>query len=405
MSGRRRTAKSLANDAVVRRAVVDEIAASGVDRVGPTAVARRAGFTTGAVYGRYENTAEMVVDAWLEEVWPRFSALLDAVVAVVVDGADPGPGGVDAVVADLVDPPPWLLAGTEMLAVAHRHEELGEVVIPQMAHRLDAWAAGTGAPPRRRADVLLATGAVIGMGLHDLAGLPSGADEPVLAWYRRAVATDAEAPAPLPPMAMTDVAIDTGDPVSDLLLAASIEVIADVGFERATTSRIARRAGLGTNWIYAEHDSKQELLLAAVEAVVSVLDPGATVGDLTIGRSVATPLGAAGLALAAILEPHRRTASRVRLEAFLCARHYPPVVEQLSGLQSELIGRYVDAARLGDPMLAEVGRPVVLFLAAEVVGLPVLDSLVGPLTDVDWRQGLLPLEQVAIEVWRQQVSG
>ena len=71
MDGRRRTARSLANDVIVRQAVVEEIVASGVDSVGPTAVARRAGFTTGAVYGRYENSIEMVVDTWLEELWPR----------------------------------------------------------------------------------------------------------------------------------------------------------------------------------------------------------------------------------------------------------------------------------------------------------------------------------------------
>lgn len=403
MDGRRRTARSLANDAVVRQAVVEEIAASGIDHVGPTTVARRAGFTTGAVYGRYENSVEMAIDTWLEELWPRYVALLDRIVGAVVDGTE---GGTDlgVVLEDLLEAPSWLRAATEVLAVAHRSDELAEVIGPQVTGWLDQWDAGPDGPPPRRATVLLVAGAVVGSTIGDLAGLPSVGRLSMFDWARRAAATDPGELAPLEPLEVEELVVDTGDPVRDRLLGACIEVIADVGFERATTSRIARRAGLGINWVYADHDSKQELLVDAVDVVVDLLITPAAVRDLASGRDQTSPMGAASLAVGAFVHPNRSTVRLTRLEALLCARHHPGVTEVLAGMWGELFTSHVEAVGLADPSLAEASRPVLHYLAAQLSGLTVLDALAGPLTDVDWRYGLLPFEGVAVATWREAMA-
>ena len=392
-------AKSLANDAVVRQAVIEEILASGVDRVGPTAVARRAGFTTGAVYGRYENSIEMVIDTWLEELWPRYAGLLDRIVDAVVDGGAATTSDLEVVLAEMVDAPPWLSAATEVLAVAHRSEELTEVIGPQVTGWLDRWNAGPDGPPPRRASVLLVVGAVVGSIIGDLAGLPTEGRVTMFDWARLAAAADPVDLPPLEPLDVGELVVDTGDPVRDSLLGACIEVIADVGFERATASRIARRAGVGTNWVYADHDTKQELLVDAVDVLLDSLVTPAAVEDLASGRGRSTPMGAASLAIGAFVHPARRTVRLTRLEALLCARHHPAVIEVLVGMWSDLFDSHIEAVGLAAPGLAEASRPVLLYLAAELSGLTVIDALAGPLTDVDWRYGLLPFEGVVVAAW------
>jgi len=410
--GRRRTAASLANDVVVRQAVVDEIVACGVDRIGPTAVARRAGFTTGAVYGRYENAVEMVVDAWLVELWPRFRGLVVGVVGAVAGDAPRGalpdtpgtPDGLAEVVADLVDPPSWLLAATEVLAVAHRSDEYAEVVGPQVRALLERCGAGPDAEPRRRSVVLLAVGAAIGCGVHDLAGLRIDTVASMFDWARRAAAAEPAHLELLEPLQVRELVVDTGDPERDRLIGACIAVIADVGFERATASRIARRAGLGTAGLYAGHASKLDLLVESVDVLVESLLTPTVVRNLAEGSEQTTPMGAASLALAAFLDPSRRTARLARLEALVAARHHPALAEGLEQMWRELLDRYVDAVGLAVPGLAETSRPALHYLAAELSGLPVLAALAGPIDDVDWRVGLLPFEQVAIETWRSSGS-
>ncbi len=414
MPGRRRTAKSLANDVIVRRAIINEIVASGVDRIGPTAVARRAGFTTGAIYGRYENSVEMVIDVWLTELWPRYAALLEGIVAAVVDhpaaGAGPSGGaavpaaGLDGALGDLLDPPAWVLAATEVLAVAHRSDELAEVIRPEFRRFLDRCHAGVDAPPRRRTTVLLVVGAVIGCGVHELADLRIDAMVPMFDWARRAGAADA---GPLGPLELPDVGeleVDTGELERDRLIGACIEVIADVGFERATISRIARRAGIGTHEVYAEHAAKLDLLVDAIDVFIESLLNPAVEHNLAEGSAQATPMGAAALALSAFLDPARRTARLARLEALVAARHYPALAEGLDGMWRELLDRYVGAVDLAVLELAETSRPALYYLAAELSGLPVVDALAGPVSDVDWRLGLLPFEQVAIDTWRASAS-
>lgn len=406
MDGRRRTARSLANDVVVRQAVVEEILAAGVDRVGPTAVARRAGFTTGAVYGRYENSAEMLVDVWLELLWPRLRELLVTVVAEVVDGGTnpsgrTGSGSGDVVALDVTlaeasAPPQWLRAATEVLAVARRSEELHEVLAPQVTELLDQLGAGPEAPPQRRALVLLAIGYVLGTAVNDLAGLPTGVGDPILEWARRAGVTIVPALPPADHLEVSEWVVATGDPVRDRLLRACIEVIADVGFERATISRIVRRADVGTNWVYSDHDSKLELLVEAIDVLVDALVTPAAVEDLARGRRQQTPMGAVALALAAYLHEVRATERLARLEALLTARHYPGVGEVLADMWQALFASHVAAAGVVDPLLAEASQPVLYYLAAQLSGLAVLDSLVGPLDGVDWRYGLLPFETVIL---------
>ena len=234
----------------------------------------------------------------------------------------------------------------------------------------------------------------------DLAGIPTDGRLSMFDWARCAVAVGPVDLAPLESLEVGELVVDTGDPARDRLVRACIEVIADVGFERATTSRIARRAGVGTNWVYLDHDSKQELLAEVIDVLVYSLVTPEAVNALASGRDLTTPLGAASLAIGTFVHPTRRTVRLTRLEALLCARHHPGVAEVLAGMWRQVFDSHAEAAGLADPGLAEASRPVLRYLDAQLSGLAVLDALAGPLSDVDWRYGLVPFEGVAVAAWR-----
>src|ERR1700690_102864 len=82
---RQRSASSRRNDEVILDAGSDEIVAVGVDRLTMSAVARRAGLTTGALYSRYENSGELAAAIWTARVRDGHRALLDLAISGLVD--------------------------------------------------------------------------------------------------------------------------------------------------------------------------------------------------------------------------------------------------------------------------------------------------------------------------------
>ena len=82
---RRRSLSSQQNDVKILDAALREVDAVGVDGLGMTSVARRAGLTTGALYGRYESSGEVAAALWTTVVRERHFALLDTAVAALVD--------------------------------------------------------------------------------------------------------------------------------------------------------------------------------------------------------------------------------------------------------------------------------------------------------------------------------
>ena len=64
---------------------------------------------------------------------------------------------------------------------------------------------------------------------------------------------------------------DTGEPVRDVVLQAAAAVVARTGFERATVSRIARRAGYSTGVIYEYYERKDDMIAELVEVLLETL--------------------------------------------------------------------------------------------------------------------------------------
>lgn len=416
-----RASTRVENDVAIRLAAMAEALDHGVDALGPTAVARRAGLTTGAVYGRYEDTTELVVDLWL-------NGLADAVADFFVTPFT-------AVPDVLATPPTPLVVGLETVAVAGRDNALAEVVHPPLVELIERLGAGPGASdPAHRARVLLGLAITCGLVLLGDWGPAGGAvTRPVpllegepgalgveaagggeIDWEGAAVrihrqllseSTWPEAPsdptsdAGRSPWFPSRDELDPDDPTRSHLLFAAMEVIARSGVQRATVSRIARRAGLSHGAIYGPFGSKEDLVADAVRIVSAMLGES----DARLGTELLSRTGNFGSAGRVLLSdggsPERRLWRQFRLECFVAQRYQPQIAASLDESLGPLLAsgsllvaealrssppvaraqrRMIYGARLGQGLLGTIGGlqidDVRWELAASMLGTPMEDD-------------------------------
>ncbi|MFM7045674.1 MAG: TetR/AcrR family transcriptional regulator, partial [Ilumatobacteraceae bacterium] len=127
MSDRRaRRQSAIDNDKRICDAAVEIADAVGLDRLTVSAVAKTAGFTSGAVYARYGNREELLVALWEH----RAAEHLESVIRQV--GTFRRRGATDSyrtAIIDAVAPPsPGLRIAIETCLIAHRIDELHEIV-------------------------------------------------------------------------------------------------------------------------------------------------------------------------------------------------------------------------------------------------------------------------------------
>jgi AcrR family transcriptional regulator len=87
-----------------------------------------------------------------------------------------------------------------------------------------------------------------------------------------------------------------GEPVVELVLAATIQELATLGYQGLSIDQVARRAGVARTTIYRRWPTKPELVKAAIEAL-----PGAEVAPVE-GETVEEVLVEFGLKVARLLE-------------------------------------------------------------------------------------------------------
>ncbi len=93
MASRHRSSRAIANDASIREATVELILRTGIDNISFRDVGREAGLTHGALYARFEDVEELLVDLWSELLCARMIALIEAARKAA---SDPNEESVDA---------------------------------------------------------------------------------------------------------------------------------------------------------------------------------------------------------------------------------------------------------------------------------------------------------------------
>ena len=384
---RRRSDRAVANDARILAAALAVLRSDGYDGLGMSHVARAAGLnSTGALYGRFENVAELAVWVWTEQASCALRSISERVLALLeapaVDEATLAEA--QAIAAELTDPDDALRAAIELLAVAPRIEELEEVVRPDVEAIIAAAGGTVQATPRRRAQVLGQLSLAWGVGLLSL---PSAA--PPLLWWMlvagsiglahdrtrsRKAAEPIEAPAPTP---------DTGEPVRDVVLQAAATVVARTGFERATVSRIARRAGYSTGVIYEYYERKDDMIAELVEVLLETLyvTIAERDGELMAEGRLADLSGAL---LAGYVLPSAHQLQRLKVELYLAAAHQPGIDQALGRVLTRHTAdmrERLQAAGMSpeEAMLTPPGGRAIDH------GIALVSAMAGPVDDVDWR--------------------
>jgi AcrR family transcriptional regulator len=387
---RQRSASSRRNDEVLLDAGSAEIVAVGVDRLTMSAVARRARLTTGALYSRYENSGELAAAIWTSRVRDQHRALLDVAIRGLVE-RDPS-ASLDELVAELRSPSPETLLAIEFLATARRIDELEEVVLPDVSQWLAEWhAAPRTRDHRRRAQVAFVLAAVWGIVLHELPSRRQLDWSFVTKNLRWSFAQRYEhGPEPLVPDRVQSVHADTGNAGQDALIDSVAVIVARVGFDRASATRIARRAGLTSGSIYARYRTKDDLLQDAVAILLTrrfsddLAANSYTFTDADPGSATARVIGG-------YLSAPRRDWRRFRIEAQLASRHREGLASTLDRVQESAIGEYLDL--LGARTTEERRSLDIVARFAQVIplGIAFVDQVAPGTSGIDWRLVLGPL--------------
>ena len=389
LTPRARSAGARANDERILDAAVAELAADGIDRLRMNATASRCGLTTGALYSRYESAAELAVHVWQTRLRDRHHAHLDAVVTYLVDGRCDAEATYRTAVNRLRRPTPADLATIELLVAARRIDELEEVIVDDVHRWVAGWRATRGRDRARRAEVLSTLGFYWGAALYGLPGARGHDWDRVLRRFAPALADEGAAGAAsgrVRPAPMIDPVAATGEPLRDALIDATAEVIARSGVERATVSRIARRAGMTDGAVYTRYATKGDLVADAVDVLLArvVAADAEAVARALEGNDLADALASIG---AGGLAPGRQRWRHFRLEAFLASRHVPQV--------RRLLRRRIAANVTGyRPLLGDDAEPFGAAGQAWPLGMSAVQLYVDDLASVDLRRVLAVQAQV-----------
>jgi AcrR family transcriptional regulator len=261
---RRRSSRALINDASIREAAIQLILSTGIDAISFRDVGREAGLTHGALYARFEDVEELLVDLWAESLSQRVVAMFE----VARDAAaHPNEESVDALLDFVRNAEAADVAAVQVLLMSRRFVVLFEEVEVFIHDYLEAPAEFSHAVQSRAlalfslVAVKIFSNSEFGLNRDRLAFL-----QPVLL---DALKTDPEEVLEVPLTEPDDrvIALPKNDLRSQLAYY-TFNAVGRSGYTRATISRISRRASCSPGAIYKLYPSKEDLVIAAIRNIM-----------------------------------------------------------------------------------------------------------------------------------------
>lgn len=315
-----------ANDEALRDAAMAVIGESGWDDLSFTVVAKRAGLTVGAVYGRAESTAELAIDLWQARVAPW----LRTAVEHLLDAASAGDA--KALARSLGDwhRHPASDVAIELLIAALFDPDLADAIGSDAAFilgsRTKARRSAADAAAHEAACAALVTSFALGRAIAARSGqrpdrLTSGQVQVLSTYYE---AKPCLTPPPSGPALTWVRAPSKGSAQEDALAQAALRVIGRVGYRRATIARIAREAGIPRGSVLSHAGDKAHLVAASAAAALnSPLEVWSQYAPVVDDHG---PLTSRAMFLAEFLKPVNRPSWALNLELARMSRH----IEQLA---------------------------------------------------------------------------
>ena len=380
-----------------------EAHAVGLDRVALRAVVRRCNLTSGAIYGRYEDVDDFIASVWSERLQtPLFDFLSDAMGAMLgIEGAPT----LESVAASAANPPKHLAVAVEALVVGRRNDVLGEEIGDDFATWCEKWGLDSKTDPASRALNIVALSTILGAFVYGFAEPKLNDWNLVFAIMSAAIrqtpgTATAKAPAIGEELPNIEVSPGTGEPLRDALIIATANVIGRAGYERATVSRIGRRAKLTGGAVYTRYDSKDDLIIDTLDTLLS----GAVAGtsELTIHGVTGGDLGeSVGKIYTLGLVPTRRAWRQFRLETYVAARTRKEPRAALRRAHAAGIVRYHDMLDGRSKMNDDVIRLVARGGQSIPLGLSLIESYETDLHDLNFH----PFSSTLINLLRAASAG
>lgn len=390
----RRRADAARNDELFLDTGLDLLRERGPDRFAALELARTAGLTTGAVYARYENPAEILVGLWQNRIaTPMQMFVANSLEALSTsDRRDQAHATTSRALSNPSGP---LRPGVSVLIAATRIPELAEVVGPDMQR----WCHDLGIDGDPTDPVVAARrcllAAVVGALLFDTADLYDADD-----WtFTRLVADTMYTQStvgrfPLPaPIAPSEPIVHTDNEIRDALVNGAARVIAHGGIERATTQRIARAAGVTPSALFAEYRTRPELFADVAGKLLEKIYAESRAVEIVPAAStwqegfLTTRLGSHR----GLLQPTASDHRGLRLEFHLAALHDPMIGNALRRVDTDVnrnvAQAWAAATGLEQAMLLRTTR----LIRSCGLGAMLLQELVGGFDELDLRHLFEPL--------------
>lgn len=320
------------NDDALRNAAATVIFESGWDDLSFSAVAKHAGLTVGAVYGRAENTAELGIDLWESRVAPWLNASVTSLLAA----AEAGSAAELASLLGAWQSDPTAAVAVEMLIAALFDVDLADGISTSAREVLGSRATVRRSGSNQRTAHQAAAGALVtafalgrAVGARTRVSLPTLTTEQaeVLARYYAAEPSSGTTPRGRP---LTWLRAPTDDLATDRTLPqATLRVVGRVGYRRATISRIAREAGIPRGSVLSHYADKASLISTA--AADALIPPVEVWQQYAAEVAEFGPLVSRAMFLAEFLKPANRDSWALNLELARVSRRIPELARYGAG--------------------------------------------------------------------------
>lgn len=330
MPRKRRTRAEIVahNDRALREAAAETIHELGWDGLTFTGVAKRAGLTVGAVYGRFESKAELGIDLWQDSVWPWFEQRVVSIIEAAVASAP------EALKDELLqwDQDERMTSVTVELLIASLFDsDLHDVVGEDASRLISRYVSPSASAPRVSRHQAAAANLVLSFAFGRAVALCAGVAPDQLGPAQLKVLAGGFSAEPFKQKIPRAQPLRWEQPMADLepairdVLQSTIDVIGTVGYRRATIARIARRSALPRGSVLWHYSDKAQLVAAAAEH--GLYSPEEVWEQYEPVVAKYGPLMSRAIFLSDFFKPSNRTLWAVNLELSRTSRLVPELTK------------------------------------------------------------------------------
>lgn len=384
---KRRSTRAVDNDNAIRAAAVDAILTVGVDGIAFRDVARAAKLTHGALYARFEDVEELLVDLWSESLKERAISLFECISFAV---KTPSKESVAVVMDRLRHPEAADIVMIKVLWTSRRHVILHEEVDSFIHDYLVVSVAEMSEAQQSRTLVLFSFVLIALFASYQTTLVTEDYDcFEVTILQTLELPTDNVTTIACQEPLVREIA-NSPDDFRTQLAYHTFMAVGRSGYSRATISRISRRAECSPGAIYKIYPSKEDLIIGSVKinmsspwirisALATVLDPGTLAQFLYSAASPANSIRrdfTLEVTMASAYNDKLRTAVHERMRAV------ESVVPLIEGLGDEEATQF---------------RCMIRFIMFSILGVSYLSTVTKATDHIDFNQFAEPARQAILE--------